>query len=100
MSKATVEEQGFLGRQTEEANDEQGGRFRGQLWWTRVAAAGLKATPRVGEDPYMRLRSAFPLFFHSIPPTPLLLDASKLSTVTGMGVLGVAILVIVIVFDA
>ena len=81
MSKATVEEQGFLGCQTEEASDELGGRFRGQLWWTRVAAAGLKATPPVGEDPYMRLRSAFPLFFHGIPPypSPLMLQKSQQS---------------------
>ena len=51
--------------------------------------------------PYMRLRSAFPPPPpHGIPPPPGPPDASKVSTVTGMGPLGVAILVTVIVFDA
>ena len=45
---------------------------------------------------HMRLRSAFPPPPHGIRPP----DASKVSTVTGMGPLGVAIRVIVIVFDA
>ena len=48
---------------------------------------------------YMRLRSAFPPPPWVSPP-PLAPDASKVSTVTGMGPLGVAILVTVIVFDA